>query len=117
MERKHTSHFLYPVFLSFDFGADLLAILGSLFLTYSCASAAHTFLCVLKCAFWQSLPQYGVVWHLLQALREESTLPHCAQASGAALVEAVARGSGGVSWVVVMIGVARYRSKKVMRRS
>lgn len=71
-----TSHFLYPVFLSFDFEAARLAIFGSLFLTYSCASAAHTFLCVLKCAFWQSLPQYGVVWHLLQALREASNLPH-----------------------------------------
>jgi len=41
---KLTSHFLYPVFLSFDFGAALLAIFGSLFFTYSCASAAHTFL-------------------------------------------------------------------------
>jgi hypothetical protein len=47
-------------------------------LTYSCAKLAQTFLCVLKCAFWQSLLQYDTLWHLRHCFRDSGDLEHCA---------------------------------------
>jgi hypothetical protein len=52
--------------------------LGSCDFEYSCAKAAHTFLCVLKCAFWHSLSQYVTLWHLRQSLGALGVLAHCA---------------------------------------
>jgi hypothetical protein len=57
----HTCHFFSPPARSPAFDGARLAILGSCVLEYSCARAAHTFLCVLKCAFWQSLLQYATL--------------------------------------------------------
>jgi hypothetical protein len=77
----HTCHFFSPPALSPAFDGARLAILGSCVLEYSCARAAHTFLCVLKCAFWQSLLQYATLWHLVQSFNDCSALPHCAHAA------------------------------------
>lgn len=59
-DSKLTCHFCSPRSLAPPFPPplDRLAIFGSFALTYSCASAAQTFLWDLKCAFWQSLEQY-----------------------------------------------------------
>ena len=38
----------------------------------------YTFLCCLKCAFWQSLLQYVVLWHFVHCFGDSGDLPHCA---------------------------------------
>jgi hypothetical protein len=56
-------------------------------LTYSCAKLAQTFLCVLKCAFWQSLLQYDTLWHLRHCFRDSGDLEHCAHVGVAGVDE------------------------------
>jgi hypothetical protein len=74
-----TCHFCSPLSLCAAVDAVLLlAIFGSCSLTYSCAKLAQTFLCVLKCAFWQSLLQYDTLWHLRHCFSDSGDLEHCA---------------------------------------
>jgi hypothetical protein len=74
-----TCHFCNPLSLAPFVDCVLrLAIFGSFALTYSCAKLAQTFLCVLKCAFWQSLSQYDTLWHLRHCFRVLGDLPHWA---------------------------------------
>jgi hypothetical protein len=35
-------------------------------------------LCVLKCAFWQSFPQYATLWHFRHCFNVSGDFEHCA---------------------------------------